>query len=173
MPYEVMIMTLIAAFSLGVAALLIVRKHLFDAKRLRLLELLHEERERALEKDLPLPTLEDGSLLGTWREPTDGHSRGILWLRLTALCIGLFMLVGGIGAVMGLALLPAPFVAAMLDGMGGHGGNAQAGQLGAPWSLGLIPTMMGGGLLLFYYLSRKDHESADAGYRGQPEQPGR
>jgi len=59
----------------------------------------------------------------------------LVWVRLTALCIGLVFLALGIGVSVALALV----------------GDPEANQM---WSLGIVPGLVGVGLLLFYGLSR-------------------
>ena len=60
----------------------------------------------------------------------------VMWVRLIALCIGLAGLFGGIGIAVGMWGTSEPEI---------HGA----------WSMGIIPTAVGLGLLVFYYLSRK------------------
>jgi len=68
----------------------------------------------------------------------------MLWVRMTALCLGLTSLFGGIGAAIGLA---------------GVSDTEASGM----WSMGLIPVFLGIGLLLFYRLSRRQAEQESTG----------
>ena len=61
--------------------------------------------------------------------------KGLLWVRLTGLCLGWFLLFTGIGTVIGFSLVMDP-------------------DMRSIWAVGFIPAMGGVGLLLFYHLSR-------------------
>jgi len=59
----------------------------------------------------------------------------MIWIRISALCFGLIFLFGGIGVAVGLTLV----------------GDI---EMKAMWPLGLIPALIGLGLLIFNGLSR-------------------
>jgi hypothetical protein len=59
----------------------------------------------------------------------------ILWVRIVALCIGLASFFGGIATSAGMYLVKDP-------GISNY------------WAMGLIPTLIGLGLLIFYLMSR-------------------
>ena len=129
----------------------ILRRHLREAKQLRLREIIHTERMKAMEHDTELPetTLDElATFLGDLDSspPDDGPTAatGILWVRLTALCLGLTSLFGGIGTAIGLAGVSDP-------------------EANGMWSMGLIPVFGGIGLLLFYRLSRRHAEQTAIG----------
>ena len=93
-----------------------------------------------MEKEIEAPPLDheiERSLLATEpaAAPGNGSVKGVLWVRLIALCFGWFMLFGGLGIVGGFSLV--------MDR-----------DMQDIWAVGFIPAMAGIGLLLFYYLSR-------------------
>ncbi|MEE8525076.1 MAG: hypothetical protein V3T72_14160 [Thermoanaerobaculia bacterium] len=124
---------------LGLIALSILRKHLIEYKQLRLREILHQERLKAMETKMPLPELpvDDRQLLASAAVPPRNGSAlsAIMWVRLVSLCLGLFMFFGGVGMSVG-------YLASSASG------------LSRIWTLGFIPALAGIGLLLFYRLSR-------------------
>jgi len=70
------------------------------------------------------------------QEPRPSNpAAGVGWVRLIALCIGLAGLFGGIGIAAGMSATSDPDISGM-------------------WSMGIIPSAIGLGLLVFYYLSR-------------------
>jgi hypothetical protein len=131
---------LIAIF--GLLCVRLLQKHLHEAKLLQFREMAHSERMKALEQGLPMPA-DDSDLLGeflrdksasgaTSKEVRDANERLI---RLAALCLGLSSFLGGIGLTAGVYFQADDGVAGM-------------------WGIGLIPTMIGVGLLMFVRLSR-------------------
>ena len=118
----------------------ILRRYLHDQKGLRLREMVHQERMKAMEKDMtppPLdPEIEDALVTSKVADgPAGGGSaKGVLWLRLMALCFGWFLLFGGVGMTFGFRYV-------------------EETDLSDIWSVGFIPAMAGIGLLLFYRLS--------------------
>lgn len=126
---------------LGLIGFSILRKHLDDEKRLRLRQMIHEERMAAMEKEMEVPALDgeiERSLLATGAPApprANGSIKGLLWVRLTALCVGWFMLFAGIGMAFSFSLTVEDDVKNI-------------------WAVGFIPAMAGVGLLLFYHLSR-------------------
>ena len=94
-----------------------------------------------MEKGAEVPALDEEierSLLATGAPApprTQRSIKGLLWVRLTGLCLGWFLLFTGIGMTAGFSLV-------MDD------------DIRDVWALGFIPAMAGIGLLLFYRLSR-------------------
>jgi hypothetical protein len=134
---------------LGLFGGAILRRHLRDAKVLRLREVLHEERMAALERDLPLSNGDaeklDSLLIGGQEtEPSSSRMSitGARWTRLTALALGLMLLFAGIGLIPGLYF-------------------QSDSEASGTWPLGLIPILMGVGLLIFVWLSRELAEQID------------
>ena len=71
------------------------------------------------------------------REPRPANpAAAMMWVRLIALCIGLAGLFGGVGIAIGMFATSDP-------------------EISGVWSMGIIPSAIGLGLLVFYYLSRK------------------
>lgn len=106
-----------------------------SGRRMRIRELLHRERMAALEKGLPLHDLPADLLV----EPGD-DPRAAVNIERAALGAGLVLLLGGIGMVIGLFLVPE---------------TRETGGMSDLASLGAIPMMVGAGLLLYYVLSRR------------------
>jgi hypothetical protein len=140
---------------LAVGAVLCIRllqNHLHEAKLLRFREMAHSERMNALERDLPLPDNDSEVLNELLR---GGSERGALsaearaakerLIRMAALCLGLTSFLGGIGLTFGLHVQADPEVAGL-------------------WGIGLIPTLIGVGLLLFVRLL-KNFEQPDASHQ--------
>ena len=114
------------AFNLCMVALLIWGLHLRAVRRARRFEILHEERMLAMQKGIPLPELPqiEDAMRG-W--PDRVATSDPRW----ALIAGVIALFLGIG-----------FISAMI-------------VIGArEWSLGLIPALLGCGLLVLYELLR-------------------
>lgn len=127
---------------LGLFAATILRRHLRQAKRLRLREILHQERMTAMERGLPVPdadTAKIDSLLadgdGADGNPERMSGASVHWVRLTALALGLTCVFGGAGMMPGFYYVNDPEASGM-------------------WPLGLIPVLIGVGLLLFVRLSK-------------------
>ena len=106
-----------------------------SGRRMRVREMLHRERMAAIEKGLPLHDLPADLLV----EPGD-DPRAAVNIERTALGAGLVLLLGGIGMVIGLLLVPETRETAGMNDLA---------------SLGAIPMMVGAGLLLYYVLSRR------------------
>ena len=128
---------------LGLIGASMLRRHLREAKQLRLRQIIHEERLKAMEHNAPLPEVDDAALIGQFFENTihatrnegRGLALAILWVRIVALCIGLASFFGGIATSAGMYLVKDPEIS-----------NYAA--------MGLIPTLIGLGLLIFYLMSR-------------------
>lgn len=126
---------------LGLVAAGIWRRHLRDAKLLKLREMVHQERMANVESNASneKTSLQLDELL---LEIAEGQPRpsnpaaAVAWIRLVALCIGLAGLFGGIGTAIGMyAVTSEP-------------------EISGAWSMGIIPSAVGLGLLVFYILSR-------------------
>ena len=124
---------LAAVFALASWGLVILARHLNEKNRMRAREILHKERMLAMQNNVSLPegSLETSDLVQD--RSTMSPAQALAWFRIVALCIGFFLLFGGIG--MNFAFGVAEDFASM-------------------WSIGWIPTMAGLGLLVFYRLSR-------------------
>lgn len=133
MSYEhVWAMIGILAVSAG-AALAVWARHLREAKRVAVREMLHRERVAALEKGQPLPEVPAETGAADGGDPA-------AWIGRTALLVGLALLFAGIGFGAAFGLVPdTPETMGM--------------QELAP--LGLLPAFTGVGLLLFYLLDRR------------------
>ena len=126
---------------LGLCGVTILRRHLHEAKLVRIREMAHKERMLAMERDRPVSTADAGridSLLGAGREADIGpewmNDTSVHWMRTAALAVGLTLLLGGAGMIPGLYL--------------------QADQQTSDiWPTGLIPISIGVGLLIFVRLS--------------------
>jgi hypothetical protein len=131
---------LATVFLFGWAGLVILAKHLRNRNRLRTREMIHKERMLAMEKGVPL-----GELPDHLSQAENGEGESYLpniygdWDRKIALGLGLVVLFGGIGTAIGFLLIPASLDPEKLRGLA---------------SMGLIPTLIGVGLLLYYRLSR-------------------
>lgn len=131
----------VAVLILGLVGLGILNRYLRERKLTRMHEMLHLERLRAMEKGIPLPDLGHDDIVRELRslctadQPGRAQHGAMVWLRVYSLSLGLIFLLGGVGALAGLLLVP----------------EHEAGQF---WPLGLIPVMIGVGLLLFYSLTR-------------------
>ncbi len=136
------LLMILAAAVIAAFGIRILQKHLRDTKSLKVREMIHKERMIAMERDLPMPEGNPES----WRleshsgpESADAVVRSGAQneriIRLASLCLGLTFLFGGIGFAVGLYLQSDPMVSGM-------------------WGVGLIPVMIGIGLLLFVRLSR-------------------
>ena len=112
------------------------KRYLVEKSRMKRQEIAHQERIIAMEKGIPLDQLEQGQdfSVDAYSQPRSQKS-ALVWVRLATLCMGLIFLAAGVGICISLALVPEP----------------EANEL---WSLGIIPGLVGIGLLLFYGLSR-------------------
>jgi hypothetical protein len=127
---------------LGLFGGAILRQHLREAKLLRLREISHQERMVAMERGLPLSNSDAESLDSLLVDPEGAEPRsnrmsttGAHWTRLTALALGLVLLCTGFGLIPGLYY------------------QSDSETSGA-WPVGLIPILIGAGLLIFVWLSR-------------------
>jgi hypothetical protein len=128
---------------LGLIGASILRRHLREAKQVRLRQIIHEERLKAMEHNVPLPDVDDTGLARQLEEttnPAGGAGRGglalaVAWIRIVALCIGLASFFGGIGTAIGMYVIKDP-------------------EISDYWAVGLIAVFIGLGLLIFYWMSR-------------------
>ncbi len=133
----------LAILVLGLVGANLLRRHLREAKQLRVREIIHEERMQAMEHNAPLPDVDDARLIGQLMEGIDdgggndgrGLVMAVLWVRIVALCVGLASFFGGIATCVGMFLVKDP-------------------EFSNYWAMGLIPTLIGLGLLLFFVMSR-------------------
>jgi hypothetical protein len=111
-----------------------LRRRAIEARSLKLRELLHRERLAAMDKGVPLPEIPlEEEADPVWLRPEAERMRAA-WLRRAALFLGLLFLFGGLGMAAGFYWAPD---------RGFH----------AMWTLGFIPTLSGGGLLLYAALA--------------------
>jgi len=125
---------------LGLVGSSILRRHLILARQFELRQIIHEERMRAMEKNVEPPEADDGALARALGDTQGPRSNGkgwlfssVLWVRLVCLCLGLTAFFGGVGTCIGLAI--------------------STGEPFEYWPLGLIPAFIGVGLLIFYAMS--------------------
>ena len=150
MVYELYIILFGIVFILALASLVLMREKQREANRMQLKQMLHEERMKAMEKGLEVPAeaIHDVTNGAEWASASTlggsfGHS--ILWTRIVALCIGLFLMLGGVGMYLGFSV-------------------AGEDDFHAIASLGLLPAFAGFGLILFYFLTRNlDQNDRKAG----------
>ena len=135
---------LVVIVMVGLVGFNLWRRHLWENKQLRLREIIHAERMRAMEKNLPIPEANEevfwdaiSSLGAAGARESRG---GVFWVRLLALCLGLACLFGGAGIVTALLVMVPE--------------SRDMQEMANAWPLGLIPVFVGVGLLLFYVLSK-------------------
>ncbi len=125
---------------LGLIAAGIWRRHLRDAKLLKLREMIHRERMNTMDSD-PSVAKENHQLdellldLAEHEPRPSNPAAAMAWVRVIALCIGLAGLFGGVGIAVGMSMTSDPEISGM-------------------WAMGIIPSAIGLGLLVFYNLSR-------------------
>ena len=128
---------------LGLIGFSMLRVHQREAKQLRLRQIIHAERLKAMEHNATPPEVDDSALIGQLFENAvhgsgnegRGLAMAILWVRIVALCIGLASFFGGIATSVGMYMVKDP-------------------EMSDYWAMGLIPTLIGLGLLIFYVMSR-------------------
>lgn len=140
MTYEHIWFLLTLAWIFGWAGFVILAKYLRNRSRLRVREMMHKERMLAMEKGVPLGELPD-HLNGGIVEESEGTKMFVIgdWDRKIALALGLLFLFGGIGTILGLYLLPD---------------TAVTEEAKSAASVGLIPALIGVGLLIYHRLTR-------------------
>ena len=142
MPYEFIPVLFGLTILFGIMAFSLIKKFLDDRNRMQLREMAHQERLKALEKEVPLVEINHENALSLNGNARTRDLKGLIWLRLSALCLGLASMFGGIGMIVAFLLAWDP-------------------ELKKIWPVGFIPAMIGVGLLLFYVLSRSSVESLD------------
>lgn len=121
---------------IALALLAVVHKALRDRNRIRLLEMIHQERIAAMKSNQPLPdppiaTLEENGDPGSW---VPSFETSLYWVRLTALALGLFGIFTGLGMIVSFLVVGDP-------------------EFNRMWAIGFLPIFAGVGLLLFHRLS--------------------
>ncbi len=135
MPYEFIPVTFGIMILFGILAFVLIKKSIDDKNKMKLREMAHQERLKALEQEVPLVEI-DREELAIWNGETSlRDGRALVWLRLSALCLGLASTLGGVGMMIAFRL-------------------ADDNDLNNIWPVGFMPAMIGVGLLLFYALSR-------------------
>jgi hypothetical protein len=125
---------------LGWAGLVILARHVRERGRLKVRNMIHQERMRAMEKGVPLGEFPDHLSTENWGDDVwVPHKKNIEWDRKMALGLGLVMTLGGAGM--------AFWLFRFLD-------RTVSGDFREIAPAGLILMLMGIGLLLYRYLSR-------------------
>jgi hypothetical protein len=136
---DIIITVLVALFAFFVSRLIArqVQSHLRDAKLVQLREMVHKERMIAMERDIELPNDESDVLAAMLKgrpesdqSSTEMRAAKDRAIRLVALSLGLTTTLGGIGLTFALLVQSDADVA-------------------GTWGIGVIPTMIGVGLLMF------------------------
>lgn len=125
-----------AVWVFGFAAVLLVAWHLRGKRRLEKLNLIHEERMKAMEKGIPLPEfpeLDGGDSVIGRALATNIEARP--WNPRWPLGVGALLITGGIGVSVALRLSEWDFHNEL-------------------WAFGLIGVFLGIGMFLFYGLTR-------------------
>ena len=133
MHYEIQMILVAGGLNLVLLGLVICGWHLRAQRRARLFELQHQERLLAMEKGIPLPELAPVEDSRAW--PDRVVSYDPRWALIGG-TISLFLAVGFI---------------AMCLAIGGDDAKKF-------WPIGLMPLMLGAGLLLLYKLLRHDRK---------------
>lgn len=123
------------------AGLAIWARHLRDAKRVAMREMIHRERMMALEKGLAPPEVP--------AEVASGEERGIdaaAWVGRAALLTGLALAFAGFGLFVSFSMVP---------------NRPEVSGLGDLASMGFLPIFTGVGLLLFYVLDRRSRRRSE------------
>jgi len=130
------LLALVTLVVFGFVGFGILQKFLRSQSVGRRREMIHKERMAAMEKGLPIDSLGLDQELSMKNEVSGQNQEKVLvWVRLVALCLGLFFLLVGIGMCIAF-----------------HFAHMQ--DLNTIWTVGFIPVLGGIGLLLFVVLSR-------------------
>jgi len=126
---------------LGLIGSSILRRHLVLARQIKLRQIIHAERMKAMEQNVELPEASDAELARLLGDDQAHRPNGrgwlsssLLWVRLVSLCLGLTAFFGGVGTCIGMAITTGE-------------------EMNEFWAMGLIPVFVGIGLLIFYALS--------------------
>jgi hypothetical protein len=140
MYYDHLWFLLALLFIFGWAGLVMLAKYLKTKNRSRKREMIHKERMLAMEKGVPLGELPD-HLSQDENGGPDSYLPNLNgeWDRKIALGSGLVLLFGGIGMALGFFLIPE---------------TKDTEGLQALASMGLIPMLIGVGLLIYYGMNR-------------------
>ncbi len=135
-------MLAVSLLILGLVALAVWARHLRGAKLMQIRKIIHEERMTAMEKGISFEDLDHEAMDGELAElngktgPRASEAASyMMWIRVAALCFGLLFLLGGIGVAAGFSLV-------------------DDAEFQPMWPIGIIPALIGLGLLLFYGLCR-------------------
>ncbi len=140
MSYEHIWAFLVLLLIFGWASVVILAKHVRERGRLKVRNMIHEERMRAMEKGVSLGEFPDHLSAENWGDDVwVPHKRDGDWDRKIALGLGLVMMLGGAGTAI-LLFFPSDRIV--------------SGDLREIAPAGLIFMLMGAGLLLYHYLSR-------------------
>lgn len=112
----------------------VLRQYLWARSSMKLREIAHVERMMAMEKGVSLENLSPAEGLEAV-SPFPRSADVLVWTRIVALCLGLFLLLAGTGICLAFFF-------------------AERAGLKEIWTVGLIPIFGGFGLLLFVLLSR-------------------
>jgi hypothetical protein len=119
------------------AVISLLFKYLRYSNRLKLRELFHKERIAAIEKGISLPELPEDTLEHLSEEKMwESYSFGNHRINRLALALGLVLLFGGIGFIISMSIF--------------H--DLSFGLLG------VIPIMIGIGLLIYYHLTKESNQ---------------
>ena len=122
----------------GFIAVILVAWHMRSRRRFERLQIIHEERMKAMEKGIPLPefpALEDDETTGKIGVALSANMAPRAWNPRWPLGVGVLLIMGGTGVM----------VAMMLSGRE---------PLNELWPFGLIGDFLGIGMFLFYFLTR-------------------
>jgi uncharacterized membrane protein len=136
MPADLAPIVVIVFVVFGIMAFRLIKRALDDNKRMKLREMIHRERTLAMEKNMPMENVALEAELFTEPAPKGPRRDAVVWLRLTALFLGLALLFGGVGMCIAFTVSTHP-------------------DLTQVWLIGLIPAMVGLGLLIFYAMTAK------------------
>ena len=133
---ELILLLLLVIF--GCVGYGMLKRYLLDQALVKRREMVHKERIIAMEKGLPIENLQSGEepLL----IPGPSQEKVLVWVRLGSLCVGLFLVLGGAG------ICVAFYFTSVSD-------------LREVWTVGVIPLLVGVGLLLFFALSKSFKEN--------------
>ncbi len=140
MSYEqVWFSILVATLALG-AALAVWARHLREKKRLEVREMIHRERMAALEKGTTLADLPSDLAHEAGPGPERDRFFDGRWVQRGALAAGFILVLGGLGMMVAFSALPS---------------TPELRDLTRMAPVGVIPILVGIGLLLFAWVDRR------------------